>query len=69
MIRIYNELVKRNLNTKMILQVHDELNFNVPTDELEIMKQLILTEMESACKLSVPLKTDVGVGDNWLIAH
>lgn len=69
MIRIYNELVKRNLNTKMILQVHDELNFNVPTDELEIMKQLILTEMESACNLSVPLKTDVGVGDNWLIAH
>lgn len=69
MIRIYNELKNRNLKTKMILQVHDELNFNVPTDELEEVKTLIVTEMENAFKLSIPLKTDIGVGDNWLIAH
>lgn len=69
MIRIYNELKNRNLKTKMILQVHDELNFNVPTDELEEVKTLIVAEMENAFKLSIPLKTDIGVGDNWLIAH
>ncbi len=69
MIRIYKELLKRELDTKMILQVHDELNFNVPNNELEEVKQIISTEMENACKLSVPLKTDIGVGDNWLVAH
>lgn len=69
MIRIHKELNNRNLKSKMILQVHDELNFNVPTEELEEVKQLIVTEMENAIKLSIPLKTDIGVGSNWLIAH
>lgn len=69
MIRIHNELKNRNLKSKMILQVHDELNFNVPMEELEEVKQLIVSEMENAIKLSIPLKTDIGVGNNWLIAH
>ncbi|MPN12710.1 DNA polymerase I, thermostable [bioreactor metagenome] len=53
----------------MILQVHDELNFNVPANELERMKKIVVEEMENAYKLRVPLKTDCGVGDNWLEAH
>ena len=69
MIRIHKELNNRNLKSKMILQVHDELNFNVPTEELDEVKQIIVSEMENAFKLSIPLKTDIGVGDNWLIAH
>ncbi len=69
MIRIYDALTSRNLKSKMILQVHDELNFNVPNEELEEVSEIIIKEMESACKLSVALKTDLGMGENWLIAH
>lgn len=53
----------------MILQVHDELNFNVVPDELEYMKKMVVEEMENAAKLTVTLKTEIGIGDNWLIAH
>ena len=53
----------------MILQVHDELNFNVLENELEKVKTIVVEEMEHAYKLIVPLKTDCGVGDNWLQAH
>jgi DNA polymerase-1 len=53
----------------MILQVHDELNFNVPLDELEKAKEIVIHEMENAYKLSVPLKSDCGWGKNWLEAH
>jgi DNA polymerase-1 len=49
--------------------VHDELNFNVCEDELEAVKQLVVEEMENAYRLIVPLKTDYGVGGNWLEAH
>lgn len=69
MIRIFNRLEKEGLKSKMILQVHDELNFNVPTDELETVKNIVTEEMENAYKLCVPLKTDCGVGENWLEAH
>jgi DNA polymerase-1 len=69
MIRIFNRLEKEGLQSKMILQVHDELNFNVPANELERMKKIVVEEMENAYKLRVPLKTDCGVGDNWLEAH
>ncbi len=69
MIRIYESMQKRNLKSKMILQVHDELNFNVPADELEQVKNIVTYEMENAYKLSVPLKVDLGMGENWLIAH
>ncbi|TYA55210.1 DNA polymerase I [Formosa maritima] len=69
MINIYNKLEAGNYNTKMLLQVHDELVFDVYKPELDTMKTLIKTEMESAFKLKVPLDVDLDVGDNWLEAH
>ena len=56
-------------HSKMILQVHDELLFDVHKSEFETMKQLVKYEMENAMKLDVPLQVEVGVGDNWLEAH
>ncbi len=69
MIKIDEELDAQNLRTKMLLQVHDELLFEVPVDEVETAKALIKKEMESAFETSVPLLVEVGVGDNWLEAH
>jgi DNA polymerase I len=69
MVKISSELEKRGLKTKMILQVHDELNFIVPELELPEVRALVVHEMENAIKLDVPLKADVGVGKNWLEAH
>jgi DNA polymerase-1 len=69
MIKIDQELEAQNLETKMLLQVHDELLFEVPIDEIETAKSLIKKEMESAFATSVPLLVEVGVGDNWLEAH
>ena len=69
MIHIYNKLEKGNFKTKMLLQVHDELVFDVYKPELETIKTLVKTEMENAYKLSVPLVVDLGVGNNWLEAH
>lgn len=69
MIRIANRFEKEKLRSKMILQVHDELDFNVIPDELERVRKIVVEEMENACRLSVPLKTDFGVGENWLVAH
>ncbi len=68
MIRIWRELKKRGLRTKMILQVHDELVFEVPTEELEEVRELVRREMEGAIKLDVPVKVEIGVGRNWLEA-
>lgn len=69
MINIFNKLEKSHYKTKMLLQVHDELVFDVPNDELEDLKELIKTEMESAFKMTVPLDVEVGLGENWLEAH
>lgn len=69
MIKIDNELDIQNLRTKMLLQVHDELLFESPIDEVETASKLIKTEMESAFETKVPLLVEVGVGDNWLEAH
>ena len=66
---IHNQLEVKQLNTKMILQVHDELNFEVPENELEIIEKLVINEMENVTKLLVPLKVDFGIGENWLEAH
>ena len=55
--------------SKMLLQVHDELVFDIHNDELEDMKQLIQDEMQNAYKMSVPLDVEVGLGENWLEAH
>ena len=69
MINISNRLKNENLKSLMILQVHDELVFEVPEGELEIMKQLVCEEMEGVMELKVPLKVDIGVGKNWSEAH
>ncbi|MGE0089844.1 MAG: DNA polymerase I, partial [Bacteroidales bacterium] len=69
MIDIYNELISRNLRSKMILQVHDELVFDVYNPELEELKAIVKSKMENTVKLSVPLVVDIGVGNNWLEAH
>lgn len=69
MINIYNKLEAGNFKTKMLLQVHDELVFDVYKPELEEMKTLIKTEMENAFKLEVPLDVELDTGVNWLEAH
>lgn len=69
MVKIAKALKNQGLKTTMILQVHDELNFIVPLNELETVKKLVTFEMENAVQLDVPLKADVGVGTNWLEAH
>ena len=69
MISIFDRLRQKGMRSKMILQVHDELNFNVVPDELEAVRKIVTEEMENICKLSVPLKTDLGAGGNWLVAH
>ena len=65
MIRIDQELRQRKLKSKMLLQVHDELVFEVPEGEVETMKQLVADRMENVAGSKVPLKVDVGVGKNW----
>lgn len=69
MINIYNELKKQNFKTKMLLQVHDELVFDVYKPELEVVKPIIEQLMRNALPLSVPVEVGVGVGENWLLAH
>nr|WP_262922110.1 DNA polymerase I [Aquimarina acroporae] len=69
MINIHKKLKEGNYKTKMLLQVHDELVFDVFKPELEDIKNLIKTEMENAYKLEVPLDVELGLGDNWLEAH
>jgi DNA polymerase I len=69
MIHIYNRLEKEQFKSKMLLQVHDELVFDVHKDELEIIKPIIKYEMENAFKMAVPLDVEIGLGKNWLEAH
>ena len=69
MINVHNAIHDKGLKSKMILQVHDELVFEIPKNEIEEMKKLVKEKMESAIKLSVPIKVDMGIGDNWLEAH
>ena len=69
MINIHKRLKAENWKSKMLLQVHDELVFDVPKDELEAIKPMIKQEMENAFKLIVPLEVEIGVGNDWLAAH
>ena len=69
MIHIHQRFEEENLRSRMILQVHDELNFNVWKDELEKVKEIVLDGMEQVIKLRVPLIADYGEGENWLEAH
>lgn len=69
MVRIDQRFEREGIRSKMILQVHDELNFSVIPEELEQVKHIVIDEMEHAYKLSVPLLADCGEGSNWLEAH
>lgn len=69
MIRIHNRFRAENIRSKMILQVHDELNFSVYPDEKEKVERIVLEEMQNAFKMEVPLVADCGWGNNWLEAH
>ena len=69
MIRIHKRFEQEGIRSKMILQVHDELNFSVYPEEKERVEQIVISEMQGACKLSVPLVADAGWGKNWLEAH
>ena len=69
MINIYHRFMKEQLRSKMILQVHDELNFSVYPEEKERVQQIVIEEMEKAYPMNVPLRADCGWGKNWLEAH
>ncbi len=69
MVRIHRRFRDERLRSKMILQVHDELNFSVYPDEKETVERIVLEEMQAAYPLSVPLVADCGWGQNWLEAH
>ena len=69
MVKIYNRFKEEGIKSKMILQVHDELNFSVYPEEKEKVEHIVIEEMQNAYKLSVPLIADAGWGSNWLEAH
>lgn len=69
MVSIHRRLHEEGMQTQMIMQVHDELNFNVPANEVERARTLVLEEMLGVVSLSVPLIADCGIGKNWLEAH
>ena len=69
MVRIYRRFMQEGIRSTMIIQVHDELNFNVLPEEKERVQQIVIEEMEHAYTMQVPLKADCGWGKNWLEAH
>ena len=69
MVKIHEALKKEGLKAAMILQVHDELDFDVPPLEIDRVKVLVKEKMETAVTLNVPLVVDMGTGANWLEAH
>jgi DNA polymerase-1 len=69
MINIHNEFVRRNFKSKMVMQVHDELVFDVHQSEVELVKPVIREKMMGAVKLRVPLEVEMSTGENWLVAH
>jgi DNA polymerase-1 len=69
MVRVHRELSERRLKTKMVLQIHDELLFDVPREEVEDVRVLVRNAMTSVLDLGVPLEVSIGVGETWLAAH
>ena len=65
MVDLWSELTKRNLKSKILIQVHDELVLNVYKDELDEVKELVRDKMENVIKLAVPLKVDIEIGNDW----
>jgi len=69
MIRIHKRLIEEKFQSMMILQIHDELLFEVAEEELEVLKSMVISEMEQALPLDIPVKVDVGIGNSWYEAH
>ena len=69
MIALDRRLREEGLRSKMVLTIHDELLFDAHRDEVEHLKKIVAEEMEGAMKLTVPLKVEMGLGENWLEAH
>jgi DNA polymerase-1 len=69
MINIFNQMKEHELKSKMVLQVHDELNFDAVKSELEELKEIVKNEMENAVNIGVPLTIEMNAADNWLDAH
>jgi DNA polymerase-1 len=69
MINIYQEFKKEKLESKMILQVHDELVFDCAKDEAAEVERIVLNKMKHALKLNVPIDVEIGIGENWFEAH
>ncbi len=69
MVNIHRRLIDEGLKSKMIMQVHDELVFEIPEGELDLMKRLVAEEMEGVVELKAPLVVDIGIGANWAEAH
>ena len=69
MVRVDRALREAGLRTKMVLQIHDELVFDVPREEVERVREIVRREMTNAYDFGVPLEVGIGVGDNWLEAH
>ncbi len=69
MIAIQNEIEQQGLSGKMIMQVHDELVFDIPKSEIQLFKEIIQDKMTNAIKTNVPLVVEIGEGKNWLEAH
>lgn len=69
MVTIHRRLKEEGLKAQMIMQVHDELNFNVPQNEVDKVREIVVNEMQNVVHLTVPLIADCGVGTNWLQAH
>jgi DNA polymerase-1 len=65
LVNLYREMDQRQLKSKLLLQVHDELIFEVPEEELKTMRQLVPQVMSTALELSIPLKVDIKTGNNW----
>lgn len=68
MIKVFNEIEKKDFKAKLILQVHDELILDVPREESEEIKMLLIKCMEEAVKLPIPLLVDLKIGDDWFLA-
>ncbi len=69
MINIHRRLNQEGLRARMLLQVHDELVFEVPEEERDVVSKLVKEEMEGAVTLLIPIKVDMGIGMNWAEAH
>jgi DNA polymerase-1 len=69
MVRIDSEIKRRGLRAKMVLQIHDELVFDVPREEVEELKVMVSNEMSNAIDFGVPIEVGIGIGENWLVAH